>query len=70
MQILSNCGSLKDGYCEKLQQVFDQLLKYRMKLLLECFNAKLGIENGSLREKSSDNGGKSCQLFHVKKKNS
>ena len=32
----------KDIFCEKLEQVFDHLLKYDMKMLLEDFDANLG----------------------------
>jgi len=47
-----------------------------MKILLEYFNEKLGIEhtvkptigNESLLENSSDKDTKSCQLFHMKEK--
>jgi hypothetical protein len=67
----------KDRFYKELEQVYDHLI-YRMKIMLENFNAKLRIEdtfkpttgNESLRENSSDKGIKSGQLFHIKKKHS
>jgi hypothetical protein len=53
------------GSCyEALERVFGKFPKYRMKILLGDFNAKVGevdtfkptIENGSLHEISNDNG--------------
>ena len=35
----------KDSFCEELEQVFDHFPKYRMKILLGYFNAKVGKEN-------------------------
>jgi hypothetical protein len=59
-----NSDDSKDILYEELEQVFDHLLKYHMKLLLEDFNAKLGrkgilkptIGNDILRQDSNDNG--------------
>jgi hypothetical protein len=55
---------IKDNLYEELEQVFDQFPSYLMKILLACFNAKVGREgifklivgNESLHEASSDNG--------------
>jgi endonuclease/exonuclease/phosphatase family metal-dependent hydrolase len=54
---------VKDSFCEKLERVFDKFPKYRMKILLGDFNAKVGreeifkqiIRNESLHEISNDN---------------
>ena len=54
----------KDSFYEELEQVFDHLLKYHMKILLGDFNAKVGRENifrptigkESLHQDSTDNG--------------
>ena len=54
----------KDSFYEELEQVFDQFPKYRMKMLLGDFNAKVGRENifkatigqESLHQDSNDNG--------------
>jgi endonuclease/exonuclease/phosphatase family metal-dependent hydrolase len=54
----------KDSFYEELEQVFDHFPKYRMKILLGDFNAKVGREdtfkltigNESLREDGNDNG--------------
>ena len=35
----------KDSFYEELEQVFDHLPKYHMKILLGDFNAKVGREN-------------------------
>ena len=32
----------KESFCEELEQVFDHFPKYRMKILLGDFNAKVG----------------------------
>jgi hypothetical protein len=53
---------MKDSFCEEPECVFDQFLKYHMKILLGDFNAKVGIEdifkpttgNESLHEISND----------------
>jgi hypothetical protein len=55
---------MKDSFYEELQQVFDQLPRYHMKIFLGDFNAKAGREdifkpiigNESLCEASNDNG--------------
>jgi hypothetical protein len=55
---------IKDSLYEKLEQVFDQFLRYHMKKLLGDFSAKVGREdifkpiigNESLNEASNDNG--------------
>jgi hypothetical protein len=55
---------IKDSFYEELEQVFDQFLRYHMKILLADFNAKVGREdifkpiigNESLHEASNDNG--------------
>jgi exonuclease III len=36
---------IKDRFYEELEQVFDKLLKYHMKILLGDFNAKVGRED-------------------------
>ena len=54
----------KDSFYEELEQVFDHLPKYHMKILLGDFNAKVGRENifrptigkESLHQDSNDNG--------------
>jgi len=54
----------KDSFYEELEQVFYHFPKYRMKILLEDFNAKVGREiifkptlgNESLHQDSNDNG--------------
>jgi exonuclease III len=53
----------KDSFYEELEQVFDQFLRYHMKILLGDFNAKVGREdifkpiigNESLHEANNDN---------------
>jgi hypothetical protein len=55
---------IKDSSYKELEQVFNQLPKYHMKILLGDFNAKVGTEdifkpiigNESLSEISNDNG--------------
>jgi exonuclease III len=55
---------IKDSFYEELENVFDQFPKYRMKILLGDFNAKVEREdifkpiigNKSLHEVSNDNG--------------
>jgi endonuclease/exonuclease/phosphatase family metal-dependent hydrolase len=55
---------IKDKFYEELEQVFNKLLKYHMKILLRDFNAKVGKEdtfkptigNESLHATSNDNG--------------
>ena len=54
----------KDSFYEELKQVFNQIPKYHMKMLLGDFNAKVGRENifkatigqESLHQDSNDNG--------------
>jgi endonuclease/exonuclease/phosphatase family metal-dependent hydrolase len=54
----------KDSFYEELKQVFDQIPKYRMKMLLGDFNVKVERENifkptigqESLHQDSNDNG--------------
>ena len=54
----------KDSFYEKLEQVFDHLPKFHMKILLGDFNAKVGRENifkpiicyESIHQDSNDNG--------------
>ena len=53
----------KDSFYEELKQVFNQIPKYHMKMLLGDFNAKVGRENifkatigqESLHQDSNDN---------------
>jgi hypothetical protein len=55
---------VKASFYEELEHVFDNLLKYHMKILLGDFNAKVGREvifkptigNESLHKLSNDNG--------------
>jgi hypothetical protein len=55
---------VKDSFCEELGRVFDQFLRYDMKIILGDFNAKVGRENifkltignGSLHEINNDSG--------------
>jgi hypothetical protein len=52
---------VKDSFYEELEHVFNKFPKYHMKILLEYFNAKVGIfkptiGNKSLHEISNDNG--------------
>jgi exonuclease III len=55
---------IKDKFYEELEQVFGQLPRYHMKILMGNFNAKVGrgnifkpiIGNESLHEASNDNG--------------
>jgi exonuclease III len=55
---------IKDSFYKELEQVFDQLPRYHMKILLGDFNAKMEMENifkliignESLHEVSNDNG--------------
>jgi hypothetical protein len=57
-------NDIKDSFYEELEQVFDQFLRYHMKILLRYFSAKVGREdtfkpiigNESLHEASNDNG--------------
>jgi exonuclease III len=56
--------NMKDSFYEELERVFDEFLKYHIKILLGDFNAKVGredifkpkIENESLHEINNDNG--------------
>jgi exonuclease III len=58
------CDDTKDSFYEELEGVFDQFLKYHMKILLGDFSVKVGTEdifkptirNESLHETSNDNG--------------
>jgi hypothetical protein len=55
---------IKDSVYEELEQIFDHLSRYRMKILIGDFNAKVGrqdifkpiIGNENLHEASNDNG--------------
>ena len=52
---------LKDSFYAELEQVFDHLPKYHMKILLGDFNAKVGRENIfkttiGIHQHSNDNG--------------
>jgi exonuclease III len=55
---------VKDSFYEELERIFDKFPKYRTKILLGGFNAKVGredifkptIRNESLHEISNDNG--------------
>jgi hypothetical protein len=55
---------VKDSFYKELERVFDEFLKYHMKILLRNFNAKVAREdifkqitrNESLHETSNDNG--------------
>jgi hypothetical protein len=55
---------VKDSFCKELERVFDKFPKYRMKILLGDFNAKIGrkdifkptIGNECLHKISNDNG--------------
>jgi hypothetical protein len=55
---------IKDNFYEELEQVFDQIPWYHMKILLGDFSAKVWrydifkpiIDNVSLHEASNDNG--------------
>jgi exonuclease III len=55
---------MKDSFYEELEQVFNQLSRYHMKILIGNFNAKVGREdiskpiigNESLHEANNDNG--------------
>jgi len=38
-------GDTKDGFCEELHCIFNQFLKYHMKILFEDFNGKVGRED-------------------------
>jgi hypothetical protein len=57
-------NDVKDSLYDELEQVFDKLPKYHMKILLGDFNAKVSREdifkstigNESLHEISNDNG--------------
>jgi hypothetical protein len=62
----------KDSFCEKLEQIINQFLKYPMNVLLGNFNAKLGrgdilkptVDHEISQENSNDNG--ISQLCHIK----
>jgi hypothetical protein len=55
---------MKDSFYEALERVFDKFTKYHMITLIECFSAKVGIEdifeptigNESLQEIIDENG--------------
>jgi hypothetical protein len=59
-----NSDDTKDSFHEEPGHVFNQFLRYHMKILLEEFSAKVGIEyifkptigNESLHEISNDTG--------------
>jgi hypothetical protein len=63
-QLRIKSDDTKDSLYKELECVFDQFLKYHMKILLGDFSAKIGREdifkprigNESLHEISSDNG--------------
>ena len=60
----------KYRFCEELEKVFDNFLKYHMKILLGDFNAKVGRENifkltignESLHQDSNDDGIRNSKL--------
>jgi hypothetical protein len=62
----------KDSFYEELEGVFDHFPKYRMKILLGDFNAKVGREdtfkptigNESLHQDNNDNGVKVVNFAH------
>jgi hypothetical protein len=66
-------GDTKDRICEKVVCVFDQFLKYHMKIVLGDFFAKVGREdifkptlvNESVCEISNDNGVSVVNFYHV-----
>jgi hypothetical protein len=43
------CDDTKDSFYEEIEGVFDQFLKYHMKILLGDFNAKVGREDMNLQ---------------------
>jgi exonuclease III len=65
---------VKDRFYDELECVFDKFPKYRMKVLLGDFNAKIGREdifkptigNESVHEISNDNGVRLVNLLHLK----
>jgi hypothetical protein len=65
---------VRDSFYEELECVFDTFPKYRMKILLGDFSAKVGREdiskptigNESLHEISNDNGVRLVNLSHLK----
>jgi hypothetical protein len=67
--------NMKDSFYEELERVFDEFLKYHMKILLRDFNAKVGREdifkpkigNESLHKINNDNGVKSSTPCHIQK---
>jgi exonuclease III len=69
------CDDRNDSFYEELEGVFDQFLKYHMKILLGDFNAKVEREdifkptigNQSLHKTSNDNEVYSSKLCHIKK---
>jgi hypothetical protein len=61
---IENKEYIKDSFQEELEQAFDQITRYHMKILLGDFIARVGredifkpiISNESLHEVSTDNG--------------
>jgi hypothetical protein len=68
---------IKDSFYEELEEVFDQFLRYHMKILMGDLNAKVGggdifkpiIGNESLHEASNDNGVRAVNFATSKKSN-
>jgi hypothetical protein len=68
------CDDSKDCFYAELEKVFDNFLKYHMKILLGDLNAKVGRENifkptignESLHQDNNDNGVR-IVLCHIKK---
>ena len=64
----------KDSFYAELEQVFDHLPKYHMKILLGDFNSKVGRENifkptigqENLHQHSNDNGFRLVNFAHPK----
>jgi hypothetical protein len=64
---------VKDRFYEEIGRVFDQFLRYDMKILLGHFNAKVGRENiftptignESLHEIGNDSGVRASKLCHI-----
>ena len=64
----------KDSFYEKLEEVFDNFLKYHMTILLGDFNAKVGrkniskptIGNEGLHQGSNDNAVRIVSFEHKK----
>jgi hypothetical protein len=68
---------IKDSFYEELEQVFDQVPRYHMKILLGDFSVKVGREdifkpiigNESLHEANNDNGVRVANFATSKKSN-